>query len=172
MKTLDNEQDRQEIVQRLKSIHSGSQRGGRMSAHQMICHLNDGFRMYMNEKPAKPVTAWYPRPVLRWFALLGSDSVALGKVSPAVPTGVAATGPATVVPACSDLFAAQPSSPYPPLGLILYAGVTPGAVGLYQVNLQLPQNLPAATTQFYVEATICPDFPVSLQSNTVNLPVQ
>ena len=70
MKTLDNEQARQEILQRLKSIHPDSPRvWGRMSAHQMICHLNDGFRIYMNEKPAKPVPVWYPRPVLRWFAL-------------------------------------------------------------------------------------------------------
>ena len=30
-----------------------------------------------------------------------------------------------------------------PSGLILYAGATPGCVGLYQLNIQLPQDVPA-----------------------------
>ncbi len=30
-----------------------------------------------------------------------------------------------------------------PAALILYAGATPGCVGLYQLNIQLPQNVPA-----------------------------
>jgi hypothetical protein len=40
-----------------------------MSASQMICHLSDGFRMYMNLKPVSPTHLPYPRTVLKWVAL-------------------------------------------------------------------------------------------------------
>jgi hypothetical protein len=40
-----------------------------MSAHQMVCHLGDGFRMALGEKPSRPVAGRLPRPVMRWIAL-------------------------------------------------------------------------------------------------------
>ncbi len=40
-----------------------------MSAPQMICHLSDGFRMYMGLKPVKPASVPYPRSLMRWIAL-------------------------------------------------------------------------------------------------------
>jgi hypothetical protein len=70
MKTLANANDKQEILDRLQSIRPDSRRRwGKMSAHQMICHLSDGFRMYMNEKTVAPVAVWYPRAAVRVAAL-------------------------------------------------------------------------------------------------------
>jgi hypothetical protein len=40
-----------------------------MSAHQMVCHLSDGFRLYMGLKEAAPVMVPYPRWILKWMAL-------------------------------------------------------------------------------------------------------
>jgi len=40
-----------------------------MSAHGMICHLSDGFRLYMGERPARPVPVPAPRLLLKWVAL-------------------------------------------------------------------------------------------------------
>ena len=55
MKTLANPNDKNEILRRLQSIQPTTQRRwGKMSAHQMICHLSDGYRMYMNEKIVAP----------------------------------------------------------------------------------------------------------------------
>ena len=73
-KTLSNPADRQEIVERLKKIQPTTpRRWGRMSAHSMVCHLADSFRVTMGEKPCKPfhisVTPIpVPHWVLKWFA--------------------------------------------------------------------------------------------------------
>jgi len=70
MKTLSNADDKREILKRIESIRPGSsRRWGKMTAHQMICHLSDGYRMMMSEKPVVPVGVWYPRAVLRFAAL-------------------------------------------------------------------------------------------------------
>jgi hypothetical protein len=70
VKSLRNAADKEEILRRLESIQTTSQRcWGRMSAHQMICHLNDGFRLYMGERPAAPVPMRLPRVLLKWTAL-------------------------------------------------------------------------------------------------------
>jgi hypothetical protein len=42
---------------------------GRMSAHQMICHLNDSFRVATGEKYASPATNLFYRSVIKWIAL-------------------------------------------------------------------------------------------------------
>jgi Protein of unknown function (DUF1569) len=70
MKTLLNPKDREEIITRLQAVRPTSQgRWGGMSAHQMVCHLTDGFRMYMGLKPVRPVPVPYPRRLLKWIAL-------------------------------------------------------------------------------------------------------
>jgi len=88
----------------------------------------------------------------------------LGKVSPAVASGVAASGAAAVAPTCGSY--------YSTLGSILYAGLTPGFVGLYQLNIQLPNDLPAGMVQLSIGGEICELPPAGVvQSNIVNLPV-
>jgi hypothetical protein len=70
MKTLRNARDKAEILQRLESIWPTTERRwGRMSAHNMICHLSDGFRIYMGERPAAQAPVPFPRPILKWVAL-------------------------------------------------------------------------------------------------------
>ena len=70
MKTLSNPCDRAEILRRLESVQPASQRRwGSMSAHNMICHLSDGFRLYMGDRPAKPAPVPAPRLLMKWVAL-------------------------------------------------------------------------------------------------------
>jgi uncharacterized protein (TIGR03437 family) len=96
----------------------------------------------------------------------------LGQVTPAVPSGVAASAPTPATPTCGSFFAQQSAPPFL-TGSILYAGLTPGFVGLYQLNVQLPQSLPAGTWQFSIDAQLCELLPAgSLEGNVVSLPVQ
>ena len=70
MKTLSNPTDREEIKRRLRAVGPASpHRWGTMSSHQMVCHLTDGFRLYMSLKPARPLPVPYPRSMLKWAAL-------------------------------------------------------------------------------------------------------
>ena len=70
MKTLFHPADKEEILRRLDSIQLTSQRRwGSMSVHNMICHLSDGFRLYMGELLAKPAVVPIPRVLIKWFAL-------------------------------------------------------------------------------------------------------
>jgi hypothetical protein len=70
MKTLGNPNDKREILRRLQSIQPNSpRRWGKMTVHQMVCHLSDSYRMFMNEKKAGPAAVPYPRSVLKRVAL-------------------------------------------------------------------------------------------------------
>lgn len=70
MKNLRNLKDKKEIARRIDGVRPDSPRlWGKMSAHQMICHLSDGFRLYMGEKKVAPAGGMYPSKVLRWIAL-------------------------------------------------------------------------------------------------------
>jgi len=70
LKTLSNPTDREEIKRRLRAVGPASpHRWGTMSSHQMVCHLTDGFRLYMSLKPARPLPVPYPRSMLKWAAL-------------------------------------------------------------------------------------------------------
>ena len=73
MKTLAHANDKQKILRRLRSLPSSTQRRwGKMSAHQMICHLSDAYRMFMNEKTVRPEPPGLPRAVLKFVALWAS----------------------------------------------------------------------------------------------------
>jgi hypothetical protein len=51
MRTLLNDRDQKEVLDRLSKVRPDSQRRwGSMSAHQMICHLSDSFRVALGEK--------------------------------------------------------------------------------------------------------------------------
>jgi Protein of unknown function (DUF1569) len=70
VKTLLNADDKAQVVRRLAQVQPDSRRlWGKMSLHQMVCHLSDGFRMYMGEKRVAPVGGIYPSRVLRWVPL-------------------------------------------------------------------------------------------------------
>jgi len=40
-----------------------------MSAHQMICHLSDSFRLVTHQKSASPATGLVQSTVIKWMAL-------------------------------------------------------------------------------------------------------
>lgn len=70
MKTLASTADQDEISERLRAIGPASQRRwGKMTVAEMICHLNDSFRVCMGEKDAKSVGNWFSRSGMKWVAL-------------------------------------------------------------------------------------------------------
>lgn len=70
MKTLARQRDKAEILGRLKALRPDSaRRWGRMSVHQMVCHLIDGFRMGTGEKQVSHIAGPLRRTMLKWIAL-------------------------------------------------------------------------------------------------------
>lgn len=70
MKTLANRRDQAELLQRLKAIRPDSaRRWGKMSAHEMVCHLTDAFRMATGDKTVSPASGVVQRTVVKWIAL-------------------------------------------------------------------------------------------------------
>jgi hypothetical protein len=70
MKTLAHQHDKAEILQRLKTVRPDSvRRWGRMSAHQMVCHLSDAFRVVIAQKSVSHASGPLQRTVLKWTAL-------------------------------------------------------------------------------------------------------
>jgi Protein of unknown function (DUF1569) len=70
MKTLGRRRDQAELLHRLKTIRPDSAaRWGRMSAHQMVCHLCDSFRMAIGRKRVSAATGPLQRTILKWIVL-------------------------------------------------------------------------------------------------------
>ena len=70
MRTLAREQDTAEILRRLRALrHDSHRRWGRMSAHQMVCHLSDGCRLVTGDRTTQLAASPMPRSLLRLIAL-------------------------------------------------------------------------------------------------------
>jgi hypothetical protein len=70
MPTLARDQDKQEIIRRLRTLRPDSVRvWGRMSVHQMVCHVSDAFRMANGDKTTQDVSNLGRRTVVKWIAL-------------------------------------------------------------------------------------------------------
>ena len=70
MKNLIREGDKAAILQRLQGVrHDSQRRWGKMSAHQMICHLSDSFKAAMGLKPVSPAGTILHRTLIKWVAL-------------------------------------------------------------------------------------------------------
>ena len=70
MKTLKNLSERQTIALRLAELSPEDKaRWGSMSVHQMVCHLDDSYKVPLGEKTASPATGFIQRTVLKWAAL-------------------------------------------------------------------------------------------------------
>jgi hypothetical protein len=70
MKTLANQLDREAIVRRMSLVRPDlERRWGKMSAHQMVCHLADSFRGVMGEKELSVKPGTFGRGVFKWVAL-------------------------------------------------------------------------------------------------------
>ena len=58
------------MERRLNALRPDSaRRWGKMTAHQMVCHLADSFRGTMGEKPVAPKSGPFQRTVMKWGAL-------------------------------------------------------------------------------------------------------
>ena len=71
MKTLANPRDAPEILARLRRVSPDSRRRwGRMTSHQMLCHLADALRHTLGERPVSAFrpTRWRTKG-LKWLAL-------------------------------------------------------------------------------------------------------
>ena len=70
MKTLQNVRDRNEVLDRLAKVRPDAQRRwGRMTAHQMVCHLSDSLRSALGEKYVSPSNSRFERMILKPLAL-------------------------------------------------------------------------------------------------------
>jgi hypothetical protein len=70
MNTLATPAGLQEIVNRIALLSTGDKaRWGRMSVHQMICHLMDSYRLPLGEKTASPAGGPIERTLIKWVAL-------------------------------------------------------------------------------------------------------
>jgi hypothetical protein len=70
MKSMARASDKAEIVRRLKAVRAECpRRWGRMSAHQMVCHLSDAFRHVTQQKQASAATSVLQATFIKWIAL-------------------------------------------------------------------------------------------------------
>ena len=70
MSTIAEPQRAEEIMSRLKTIALTSERAwGRMNAHQMICHLDDGIRMALDDRPVNFCGNWASTHIVKYVAL-------------------------------------------------------------------------------------------------------
>lgn len=70
MKTLQDPESLEELCDRLRTVSLHSARlWGTMTPHQMICHLNDSFKMGIGERITGMRTSPLSRTVVKWIAL-------------------------------------------------------------------------------------------------------
>jgi hypothetical protein len=70
MKSLARPADKAELLLRLGNLRpETTRRWGRMSAHQMVCHLADALRMVTREKVVVEASSAMGRTVVKWVAL-------------------------------------------------------------------------------------------------------
>jgi hypothetical protein len=70
MNTMAQARSKAEILRRLKAVGPDSdRRWGRMSAHQMVCHLTDACRMATGEKLVSRASGVLQSTVVKWIAL-------------------------------------------------------------------------------------------------------
>ncbi len=107
MKTLARQRDRDEILSRLARIHPGStRRWGTMSAHEMVCHLSDAFRMATGAKLVSPAGGRIQRTFTKWVALYTPLPWPPGIVTrPEIAQGVGGTCPGDFAADVADLVA-------------------------------------------------------------------
>jgi Protein of unknown function (DUF1569) len=70
MKTLSSNLDKQEVLQRLHVVRPESpRRWGKMTAGQMVCHINDSFKSVIGERPVSSVSIIFGPNLIKWIAL-------------------------------------------------------------------------------------------------------
>jgi uncharacterized protein DUF1569 len=84
------------LVTRLGKLHAERPRAwGRMTAHEMLCHLADSFELALGRRRFTPVDTWMRRTVMKRVALHTSLGWPQGiKMRPEVEQGMGGTKPA------------------------------------------------------------------------------
>ena len=70
MRTLARPDDLADIVRRVRTVRpSSAARWGRMSAHQMVCHLGDSLCVAMGQKTVSTGSGLLQQTLVKWIAL-------------------------------------------------------------------------------------------------------
>ena len=75
--------------------------------------------------------------------------IGLGPTSPSVASGTASPNPAATVPQTQVCFGQHSQVTQPVCSVAGFAGLTPGLVGLYQINLTIPSGLPKGNVPIF-----------------------
>jgi hypothetical protein len=105
MRTLAEPEVCQACCKRLDQLDASAKpRWGRMTAHQMVCHLNDSFGVGAGTKYASPATSPLQRTLVKWIALRTSFPWPHGlPTRPEMEQGGGGTPPSDWDRDCSDL---------------------------------------------------------------------
>jgi uncharacterized protein (TIGR03437 family) len=76
-------------------------------------------------------------------------AIGFGPTTPSVPSGTASPNPAAVVPDTRVCFGEHTVFTQPLCVTAAFSGLTPGLVGLYQINITVPQGLPKGAVPFF-----------------------
>jgi hypothetical protein len=70
MKSLGQPEIRRSVIERVGKLGADhNPLWGRMSAHQMVCHLTDSFKVATGERPISSKSGWKERNVFKFIAL-------------------------------------------------------------------------------------------------------
>jgi hypothetical protein len=96
MKTLADQAVREALASRVQRLDpSGARRWGKMSPHEMMCHLSDSFRAILGEKAVSSSSSLVQRTIVKFFALYVPLEWPKGvPTRPEVEQGVGGTPPA------------------------------------------------------------------------------
>jgi len=108
MRTLEAIEDRQSIVERIPALTPSDRRlWGKMSAHQMVCHLCDSHRSALGEKSVSPLGGFLQRTIIKFIALQVPVKWPKGVATrPEVKQGVGGTAPTEFETDRAELLAA------------------------------------------------------------------
>lgn len=105
MKTLAKARDKTDILARMERVRPDSRgRWGRMSAHQMICHLADALRMAIGRKAVSPATGLLQRTIVKWIVLYAPAPWPAGiRTRPEIDQEIGGTAPREFASDVADL---------------------------------------------------------------------
>jgi hypothetical protein len=70
LQTLESKSDRESILARISALTASDGRlWGKMSAHQMVCHLCDSYKVALGEKSVSMATGFLQQTVIKLLAL-------------------------------------------------------------------------------------------------------
>jgi hypothetical protein len=95
MRTLESKSDRELIATRISALGSSDRRlWGKMSAHEMVCHLCDSYKLPLGERSVSMATGFLQRTLIKFLALRAPMKWPHGvSTRPEMEQGVGGTAP-------------------------------------------------------------------------------